>query len=119
MALNAREIPPLPLGGNSSFPLVTVGEADDMPFDDDQTSIAEWSNGSADIAMLEARMALETNLVAVAEAKARQRSSLLAKLAAPAQTPSPGRPGDLAFVCHMMLSPQSAACRRLTCRSRH
>ena len=51
MALNAREVPPLPTGGNSQLAMALVDKADDIPFDDDRTSIAVSSNRSADLAI--------------------------------------------------------------------
>jgi len=82
MALNAREVPPLPLGGNSSLVLVQIQEDEDIPFDDEQTSIAGSSDRSVDLAILEAQMQLETNLIEVAEAKARQAATRMALLKA-------------------------------------
>ena len=68
MALNAREVPPLPSGGN---PLPLMDQMD-IPFEDDETSIARTSNRSAsELAILEAQMQLDSDLVQVAEAKAR------------------------------------------------
>ena len=82
MATHDRVFSPPRLGGILSCQAAWFEEADDMPFDDDQSSIAESSNGSAEMAMLEAQLALETDLLEAAEHMVCQAAAKMAALKA-------------------------------------